>query len=642
METLEKKTGLTRAAELAFLAVAVCFVCFHMYTAFFGAFPGVIQKGIHLGFVLALFFISEIGSEKSGKVMKVLSFVMLIGGILGTGYYVLVDEQLQNRLGVVTQPDIIFGLILLVVIFVAAQRCVGNAMVIVTLVFIAYGFFGPYFPGFLAHQGLNLRRFINLVFITTDGVWGTPIYASALYIVLFVILGAVLQETGVGDYLTDLATSAFGKYRGGPAKVAVVASGFFGSISGSPVANVIGTGTFTIPLMKRNGFSPEYAGAVEAAASTGGQIMPPIMGATAFIIAEMLGVPYFEIVTAAVIPAVLYYVALLVAVDMNAMKHGLRGVPQEELPRARDLVKRIYLIAPLVFLVLALGVFKMTIARTGFYTIVITIVIALLDSKVKMTKQVWKNIFVSAAKGVIPVAVACAMAGIISGVIVGSGIGFKLSSSLIEIADGRMIVLLVLTMVVCLIMGMGVPTTAAYLVLAILVAPALTRMGLAPKAAHLFIFYFGIISAVTPPVALAAYAGAGIAKCSPSKTGFVAFKLAISGFLLPYMFVYNNELLMMGTWYNILLAAMTSIIGVYCLAGVVEGVVFKWDIPIWERAVLLGAALSLIKPGILTDLLGIGILVLLYLWHTVRTKRGKDVPCDQKSMAEVSAPSGAT
>lgn len=642
METLEKKTGLTRAAELAFLVVAVCFVCFHMYTAFFGAFPGVIQKGIHLGFVLALFFISEIGSEKTGKIMKILSFVMLIGGILGTGYYVLVDEQLQNRLGVVTQPDIIFGLILLVVIFVAAQRCVGNAMVIVTLVFIAYGFFGPYFPGFLAHQGLNLRRFINLVFITTDGVWGTPIYASALYIVLFVILGAVLQETGVGDYLTDLATSAFGKYRGGPAKVAVVASGFFGSISGSPVANVIGTGTFTIPLMKRNGFSPEYAGAVEAAASTGGQIMPPIMGATAFIIAEMLGVPYFEIVTAAVIPAVLYYVALLVAVDMNAMKHGLRGVPQEELPRARDLVKRIYLIAPLVFLVLALGVFKLTIARTGFYTIVITIVIALLDSKVKMTKQVWKNIFVSAAKGVIPVAVACAMAGIISGVIVGSGIGFKLSSSLIEIADGRMIVLLVLTMVVCLIMGMGVPTTAAYLVLAILVAPALTRMGLAPKAAHLFIFYFGIISAVTPPVALAAYAGAGIAKCSPSKTGFVAFKLAISGFLLPYMFVYNNELLMMGTWYNILLAAMTSIIGVYCLAGVVEGVVFKWDIPIWERAVLLGAALSLIKPGILTDLLGIGILVLLYLWHTVRTKRGKDVPCDQKSMAEVSAPSGAT
>lgn len=642
MDTLEKKRGLPRFAEVTFLVVAICFVCFHMYTAFFGAFPGVIQKGIHLGFVLTLFFLGEVASEKTKLPIKLLALVLMVAGILGTGYYVLIDEQLQNRLGVVTQPDIIFGIILLAVIFIAAQRCVGNAMVIVTLVFIAYGFFGPHFPGFLAHQGLNLRRFINLVFITTDGVWGTPIYASALYIVLFVILGAVLQETGVGDYLTDLATSAFGKYRGGPAKVAVVASGFFGSISGSPVANVIGTGTFTIPLMKRNGFSSEYAGAVEAAASTGGQIMPPIMGATAFIIAEMLGVPYFEIVTAAIIPAVLYYVALLVAVDMNAMKHGLRGVPKEDLPKAKMLLKRIYLIAPLVFLVLALGVFKMTIARTGFYTIVITILIALLDSKVKMTLEVWKRIFVSAAKGVIPVAVACAMAGIISGVIVGSGIGFKLSSSLIEIAAGRMIVLLVLTMVVCLIMGMGVPTTAAYLVLAILVAPALTRMGLAPKAAHLFIFYFGIISAVTPPVALAAYAGAGIAKCSPSKTGFVAFKLAISGFLLPYMFVYNNELLMMGAWYNIVLAALTSIIGVYCLAGVVEGVVFKWDIPLWERAVLLIAALTLIKPGILTDLLGIGILVLLYLWHTVRTKAGKDVPCDKKSTAEVSAPQGAT
>lgn len=554
---------------------------------------------------------------------------MLVGGILGAGYFVVIDDNMQDRLGLIITPDIVFGLILIAVIFVAAQRCVGNAMVIVTLVFIAYGFLGPIFPGFLGHQGLSLKRFINLVCVTSDGIWGTPIYASALYIVLFVILGAVLQETGVGDYLTDLATSAFGKYRGGPAKVAVVASGFFGSISGSPVANVIGTGTFTIPLMKKNGFAPEYAGAVEAAASTGGQIMPPIMGATAFIIAEMLGVPYFEIVTAAVIPAILYYVALMVAVDMEAMKKGLRGVPVSDLPKIKDLVKRIYLIAPLVFLVIALGVFQIPIARTGFWTIIITIVIALVDSKVKLTKERWKAMFISAAKGVIPVAVACAMAGIISGVIVGSGIGFKLSSSLIDLANGHMIILLVLTMVVCLIMGMGVPTTAAYLVLAILVAPALTQMGLNPKAAHLFIFYFGIISAVTPPVALAAYAGAGLAKCSPTKTGYIAFKLAISGFVLPYMFVYNNELLMMGTWYNVLLAICSSVIGVYCLSGVVEGVVFKWAIPIWERAILLAAALMLIKPGIVTDLMGIGILVLMYLWHTARTKAGKEIPINK-------------
>ena len=343
----------------------------------------------------------------------------------------------------------------------------------------------------------------------------------------------------------------------------------------------------------------------------------------------MLGVPYFEIVTAAVIPAILYYVALMVAVDMEAMKKGLRGVPVSDLPKIKDLVKRIYLIAPLVFLVIALGVFQIPIARTGFWTIIITIVIALVDSKVKLTKERWKAMFISAAKGVIPVAVACAMAGIISGVIVGSGIGFKLSSSLIDLANGHMIILLVLTMVVCLIMGMGVPTTAAYLVLAILVAPALTQMGLNPKAAHLFIFYFGIISAVTPPVALAAYAGAGLAKCSPTKTGYIAFKLAISGFVLPYMFVYNNELLMMGTWYNVLLAICSSVIGVYCLSGVVEGVVFKWAIPIWERAILLAAALMLIKPGIVTDLMGIGILVLMYLWHTARTKAGKEIPINK-------------
>ena len=628
-ETLEKKSGGTRTLNALFLIISICFVMFHMYTALFGAFPGVIQKGIHLGFVLALFFLGEMMVKDASLPRKLFSLVMLVGGILGAGYFVVIDDNMQDRLGLIITPDIVFGLILIAVIFVAAQRCVGNAMVIVTLVFIAYGFLGPIFPGFLGHQGLSLKRFINLVCVTSDGIWGTPIYASALYIVLFVILGAVLQETGVGDYLTDLATSAFGKYRGGPAKVAVVASGFFGSISGSPVANVIGTGAFTIPLMKKNGFAPEYAGAVEAAASTGGQIMPPIMGATAFIIAEMLGVPYFEIVTAAVIPAILYYVALMVAVDMEAMKKGLRGVPVSDLPKIKDLVKRIYLIAPLVFLVIALGVFQIPIARTGFWTIIITIVIALVDSKVKLTKERWKAMFISAAKGVIPVAVACAMAGIISGVIVGSGIGFKLSSSLIDLANGHMIILLVLTMVVCLIMGMGVPTTAAYLVLAILVAPALTQMGLNPKAAHLFIFYFGIISAVTPPVALAAYAGAGLAKCSPTKTGYIAFKLAISGFVLPYMFVYNNELLMMGTWYNVLLAICSSVIGVYCLSGVVEGVVFKWAIPIWERAILLAAALMLIKPGIVTDLMGIGILVLMYLWHTARTKAGKEIPINK-------------
>ena len=628
-ETLEKKSGGTRTLNALFLIISICFVMFHMYTALFGAFPGVIQKGIHLGFVLALFFLGEMMVKDASLPRKLFSLVMLVGGILGAGYFVVIDDNMQDRLGLIITPDIVFGLILIAVIFVAAQRCVGNAMVIVTLVFIAYGFLGPIFPGFLGHQGLSLKRFINLVCVTSDGIWGTPIYASALYIVLFVILGAVLQETGVGDYLTDLATSAFGKYRGGPAKVAVVASGFFGSISGSPVANVIGTGTLTIPLRNKNGLAPEYAGAVEAAASTGGQIMPPIMGATAFIIAEMLGVPYFEIVTAAVIPAILYYVALMVAVDMEAMKKGLRGVPVSDLPKIKDLVKRIYLIAPLVFLVIALGVFQIPIARTGFWTIIITIVIALVDSKVKLTKERWKAMFISAAKGVIPVAVACAMAGIISGVIVGSGIGFKLSSSLIDLANGHMIILLVLTMVVCLIMGMGVPTTAAYLVLAILVAPALTQMGLNPKAAHLFIFYFGIISAVTPPVALAAYAGAGLAKCSPTKTGYIAFKLAISGFVLPYMFVYNNELLMMGTWYNVLLAICSSVIGVYCLSGVVEGVVFKWAIPIWERAILLAAALMLIKPGIVTDLMGIGILVLMYLWHTARTKAGKEIPINK-------------
>ena len=634
MDTLEKKSGLAKYGEIIYLILAVAFVVFHMYTALFGALPGVIQKGIHLGAVLLIFFVGEMASDKHKMWYRVACIILGLAGALGCGYYVYIDNEIQNRLGVITSSDTFFGLMLLVVVIIAAYKTVGGAMCVVTLVFIAYGFLGRYMPGILRHQGLNMRRFINLLFVTSDGIWGTPIYASALYIVLFIILGSVMQETGVGDYLTDVATCAFGKYRGGPAKVAVVASGFFGSISGSPVANVVGTGTFTIPLMRKNGFEPEYAGAVEAAASTGGQIMPPIMGATAFIISEMLGVPYFEIVKAAVIPAVLYYVALMFEVDFYAMKHHLHGVEASSLPKMKDLVKRIYLIAPLVFMVVALAVLNMTIARVGFYTIIITIIIAILDSKKKLTKETWINIFKGAARGVAPVAIACAMAGIVSGVIVGSGIGFKLSSSLIQIADGRMIVLLLLTMVVCLIMGMGVPTTAAYLVLAILVAPALTGMGLPAKAAHLFIFYFGIISAVTPPVALAAYAGAGIANCNPSRCGYVAFRLAISGFILPYMFVYNNELLMMGKPLNILLAFITSCVGVYCLSGVVEGAVYNYGIKWWERIVLLAASVMLIKPGILTDLIGIGILALLFVFHYMRVKAGKEVSYKQLKVTD--------
>lgn len=611
---------MSKAVKQFVAVLSVAFVLFHLYTATFGVVSGIGQKSIHLGFILAILYALEF-DEAENLFRKISSVVLLLFSIAGVAYITIIYEDLQYRIGITRVEDVVFGLLLITAVFAATQRRLGLSLVVVTSVFILYGFFGMYFPGFLNHPGMGLKRFINVAYLTTDGIFGTPLYSSAVYIVLFVVLGAVLQETGIGDYFTDVATAVFGKMRGGPAKVAVIASGFFGSISGSVVGNVVGTGTFTIPLMKRNGFESETAAAVEAAASTGGQIMPPIMGATAFVLAENLGVPYFDVVKAAAIPAILYYGALLLAVDIYARKYGLKGMDESEMPKLKDLVRRFYLVTPILFLVFCFAVLNLTVTRAGLYTIGVTLVVAMVNKDSRLTPKKLVNICISAAKSAMPVAVACAMAGLVSAVVMGSGLGFRISSALIDVANGNLLVLLVLTMVVSLIMGMGVPTTAAYLMLAVLVAPSLTQMGVPPLAGHLFIFYFGIISAITPPVALAAYAGAGLAGCSPNKTGFRAFRLAIAGFILPYIFVFNPVLLFQGAWYEILLAFITAMVGVYCLASAIEGFAFQWKIGLLERAVLLAGALSLLIPGLLTDLCGIVCLAVIYVLHFIREKR---------------------
>lgn len=600
--------------------LSIGFVVFHIYTAAFGVVPGIGQKSIHLGFILLIFYAMEIlAAEKT--LYKIGWGILFLTSLAGVGYITLEYEALQSRIGITTNADVVFGILLIISIFAATRKRLGMSLVVVTTCFILYGFFGMYFPGFLNHPGMGLKRFINVAYLTTDDIFGTPLYSSAVYIVLFVVLGAVLEETGIGDYFTDVATAAFGKKRGGPAKVAVIASGFFGSISGSVVGNVVGTGTFTIPLMKRNGFEPETAGAVEAAASTGGQIMPPIMGATAFVLADNLGVPYFDVVKAAALPAILYYAALLLAVDVYARKHGLKGMDANELPKLKTLVKRFYLVTPILFLIVAFAVFNMTVTRAGLYTIIITLAIAMVNKDSRLTPQKLVKICMSAAKSAIPVAIACSMAGLVSAVVMGSGLGFRISSALVEVANGNLLILLVLTMVVSLIMGMGVPTTAAYLMLAVLVAPSLAQMGVAPIAGHLFIFYFGIISAITPPVALAAYAGAGLAGCSPNKTGWRAFRLAIAGFILPYIFVYNPVLLWQGAWYEILISFITALIGTYCLAGAVEGFIFRWKINPLIRLILLASSLSLLIPGIITDLCGVTALAVIYTYKVMKEKR---------------------
>ena len=607
------------------LILAICFVAFHLYTAAFGTMPGIAQKSIHLGFLLVIFYINAmVDSEKRWE--QIFLGIMALFALGGCAYITILDENLQLRAGIVYASDILFAILLIIAIFEACRRKMGNPLVIITLVFVAYAFLGKYIPGFLNQPGMTLKKFTSLVYLTTDGIFGSPLYASASYVVLFVLLGAIMSVSGIGDYMTNLATSLFGHMRGGPAKVAVVASGFFGSISGSPTANVIGTGTFTIPMMKKNGFEPEFAAAVEATASTGGAIMPPIMGSTAFIMAEMLGIPYTVVAKAALIPAILYFLAVLFGVDIYAAKHGLKGIPRSQLPKVRSMLKQIYMLAPLIFLIFCMAVFNMTIVRSGLLTIIVTLVLVEINPKTRMTKEQWLQIPVQTVKSAVSVGIACAMAGIISGVIMGSGLGYRISSILTSVAGTSMLLLLVLTMVVSLIMGMGVPTTAAYLVLASLVAPTMIQLGIPPLAAHMFIFYFGCISSITPPVALAAYAGAGLAGCDPNKTGYKAFRLAFCSFLMPYLFVYNPVLLMEGGVLDILWSLVTALIGAYLLASGFEGFFFRWSLKWFERPLMILGAVMLIVPGMVTDLVGIAIIVVEFVTEFMFKRSEKFVP----------------
>lgn len=603
-------------------ALAVLFCIFHCWTAMFGAAAGIGQKAIHLGLVLIIFFLDYLAQEDRKWYCRVMDAFFILASAGSLIYIMSIDKTIDLRSGMIYTYDILFGVLLIITLIEATRRAVGKSLAIVVICFIVYGFMGQYMPGFLAHVGMDITRITSVVYLGTDGIYGTAIYASASYIVLFVILGAVFNETGVGDYFTKLASRAFGKFRGGPAKIAVVASGLFGSISGSAIANVIGTGTFTIPMMKKCGFEDEYAAAVEASASTGGQIMPPVMGATAFLIAEYLGIPYFDLVKAALIPAVLFYVAILMTVDLYARKNNIKGVPESELPTWKELVKNVYLILPLIYLIVSMSVFKMSVTKSGITSIIATIVCTLFSARNRITPAKLKKIVKASINGAKPVAIACGVVGIIIGIVMGSGLGFRMSSVLIQVSNGHLGILLVLTMLVSLILGMGVPTTAAYLMLALLVVPALKQMNVLPLAAHLFIFYFGIISNVTPPVALAAYAAAGVARCNPTKTGVFAFKLSLSGFILPFMFVYNPVLLMQGGALEILQSLITALLGIYSLSAALEKFVFKWNINQAERLVLLASAMLLIIPGTITDLIGFAVLLGIFLIKTAEEKKG--------------------
>ena len=611
------------------IAISVIFCLFQLYSILSGRITAQVVRATHLAFVMLLaYLLFPMKKDMPKDKLPWYDVILAIIGAASWSYITINFDSLVRRAGIYTSTDIIIGIIGILLVFEACRRIVGLPILIISIVFIIYALFGAYAPGFLNHRGYSLQRLVSHLFYNTEGIMGTPIGASATFIFLFIFFGALLDKTGIGQFFIDICNAIAGGFDGGPAKVAVLTSAMFGTVSGSSVSNTVGTGSFTIPMMKSLGYRPEFAGAVEASASTGGQLMPPIMGAAAFLMAESLGIPYMQVAKAAIIPAILYFTGIFIMVHLEAKKTGLKGLSRDSLPKIGELLmKKGYLVIPLLtiiyFFVLgktAIYAGLMGIIAAAIVAIVNSIVDIIMKRKVSFGLNDLIDVFVNAARNIISVAIACAMAGIIIGVITLTGLGLKIGAGLISISGGIPLLLLFLTMISSIILGMGVPTTANYLITSTIAASAIIGLGYEPLAAHMFVFYFGIIADVTPPVALAAMAGAAIAKSDPLKTGIEATKLSIGAFIIPYMFIFNPDILMINTTISdIIPILITSLIGMFGVSAGLEGYVFRKCKP-YERILFIIAGLLSIYPEFYTDIIGIGIIAILVIVQII-TKR---------------------
>ena len=619
--------------------VSIIFVAFQLYATLSGAVTAQILRATHLAFVQFLAFLLFPATKKLPRDTLPLYDVIL--GLVGAGcwmYIVINFQQLVRRSGNNTVLDVIIGIIGILILFESCRRIVGLPIMIIAGTFVVYAFVGKYLPGFLHHRGYSLQRVVCHLFYNTEGIMGTPIGACSTFIFLFILFGALLEKTGIGQFFIDLCNAIAGGASGGPAKVAVLSSALLGTVSGSSVSNTVGSGSFTIPMMKKLGYKGEFAGAVEASASTGGQLMPPIMGAAAFLMAESLGMPYITIVKAAVIPALLYFTGIFITVHLEAKKLGLKGMPREQLPRFLPLfLSKGYMILPLVVIIwfLCAGKTAVYAALMGIVAcLVIGIVVSIVDlakgRKPTFGSRDLIDVMCAAARNIISVAIACGMAGIIIGVVTLTGLGLKLGAGLVSLAGGKLFLTLVFTMLASIILGMGAPTTANYLITSTITAGAIIQLGVQPLAAHMFAFYFGIIADVTPPVALAAIAGAAIAKAKPMKTAFNATKLAIGAFIIPYMFVYNSQMLMIDASIGrILFIIATALIGMFGISVALEGYGFNFTgllhgsskpaglvitLDVIERVLFATAGLLCVIPETRSDIVGLSMMAVLIVY----------------------------
>lgn len=597
------------------LALMMC--AFQLYVTIFGGYAPLKLRSTHVGFVLVLIFLTT-PATKAMKKQKLLSYYDVLLAICSAtivGYIYYDFDRLLNRVDLIskltTLDFILFGLSVILVLE-ATRRCVGWALPIIAMCFAGYAFIGPYLSGAFWHRGMSIENFIDQSAMNLNGIYGTPIAVASTYVFLFVLFGSFLLQTGCGDTLIEIANAMAGKSKGGPAKIAVLSSMFFGTINGSSVANVITTGSVTIPMMKSMGYKKNFAGAVEAVASTGGQIMPPIMGAAAFVMAELMGESYINICIAAILPAVLYYLALLLSVHLEADKLALPTMEENDMKQAGKIfIQAIPLLIPVALLLITLCM-GYSSTRAGLVALGSLVVIGIIKPKDRLTPARIIEGIVNGVKSALVVSITCATAGIITGVVNALGVGVKFTSLINTFANGNMALSLVLIMCATLILGTGLPTTAAYIIAAAVAVPPLIALGVTKMAAHFFALYFACVSSITPPVAVAAYAAAALSGGSPMKTGFTASRLGISGFIVPYLFVFNPVLLMDGTISEILLAVPTAVLGISAISCALAGWIFSKQ-SILFRIILFAGGLCMMIPGGLTDVIGLALCVPLVL-----------------------------
>ena len=633
---------------LVILLLGVGWSLFHFYTLAFGLLTSTLQRSAHLAGGMALCFLYyPLRRKQAGhsNVVPWYDYVFALIGFASIFYVFVFYRDLVGRVGAPLPLDLLMGGIATVLALVAAYRAFGLALPIVTIVFLIYPFIGQYLPHLIGHRGYRIPRVINELYLTNSGLFGIPIGVSSTFVFAFVLFGSFFQTSGAAAYLVKLAFSILGRFRGGPAKASVLASGFMGSIAGSSVANTVVTGSITIPTMKNTGFSPEVAGGVETAASTNGQFLPPVMGAAAFIMAEFTGIPYWQIALAAMLPAIISYAGLLGMVHLHAAKTGMRPMAPADIPPfARTLFRGLFYWIPVGVLIYYLLIVRLTAFTAGFYAILTSLGIIvvkrvvelvravrtsrtpMLEATIAQVRGLWNDLIDgldSSAKSMAGIAVACACAGIIVGVVTLTGLGMGLTLLFSVVAGDQLFVLLLGAALLSILLGLGLPTTAKYAVMATLVAPAILTIdpSLPVVAVHLFILYYAILADDTPPVGVAAYAAAAIARSDPIRTGLIGFKFDLSAFFLPFMFVYNTQLLLIDTtWYEALLAGATSLFGIYCFSAVIQ----RWlvtRLTLWETAILLAIAVAMVWPGLITDIVSAVAFVAIYLRQRAVSKR---------------------